>query len=74
MRQSFAARMAAARRDAILARLTESAHLHDDSVRAVVDAALALIASAEAGEVGATLVAEVGTKGRIHVKRLRPSE
>lgn len=71
-RRSLAARMAPQRRDAVLARLTEYARRQDASVDALIAATVELIEANERGETGATLVAEVGTRGRIHVKRLRP--
>lgn len=70
--RSWARRMAPQRRDAVLARLTEAARRHGESADALIAAVAALLDASEAGEAGRAIYAEVGTKGRIHVKTLRP--
>lgn len=65
--------MAPQRRAAVLARLTDTARRHGESADALVAAVADLLDAADAGQTGRTLVAEVGTAGRIHVKTLRPT-
>lgn len=71
-RQSFAARMADARRAQLLDRLTRDGRAQSETARALVTAVADLLDAADAGDTGVALYAEVGTKGKIHVKPLGP--